>query len=68
MTRVIDGKATAAAMREQTARSAALLREQGVIPALAIVVPAEDDSADLAAAGSSIAMDHTIRAALSQGC
>ena len=45
MTHVIDGKAIAAAMREQTARSAALLRERGVIPALAVVVPTGDESA-----------------------
>jgi methylenetetrahydrofolate dehydrogenase (NADP+) / methenyltetrahydrofolate cyclohydrolase len=45
MTHVIDGKAIAAAMHEQTARSAALLRERGVIPALAAVVPTGDESA-----------------------
>jgi methylenetetrahydrofolate dehydrogenase (NADP+)/methenyltetrahydrofolate cyclohydrolase len=45
MTHVIDGKAIAAAMREQTARSAARLRERGVIPALAVMVPAGDESA-----------------------
>lgn len=45
MTYVIDGKAIAAAMLEQTARSAALLRERGVIPALAVVVPTGDESA-----------------------
>ncbi len=45
MTHVVDGKAIAAAMNEQTARSAALLRERGVIPALAVVVATEDEGA-----------------------
>jgi methylenetetrahydrofolate dehydrogenase (NADP+) / methenyltetrahydrofolate cyclohydrolase len=45
MTYVIDGKGIAAVIREQTARSAALLRERGVIPALAVVVPTKDESA-----------------------
>ena len=45
MTHVIDGKAIAAAMLEQTARSAALLRARGVIPVLAVVVPTGDEGA-----------------------
>jgi len=46
MTRVIDGKAIAAAMNDRTARSAAVLRERGVIPALAVLTPAGDESAN----------------------
>jgi methylenetetrahydrofolate dehydrogenase (NADP+) / methenyltetrahydrofolate cyclohydrolase len=45
MAHVIDGKAIAAAMNEQTAGSAALLRARGIIPALAVVVATEDESA-----------------------
>jgi methylenetetrahydrofolate dehydrogenase (NADP+)/methenyltetrahydrofolate cyclohydrolase len=45
MTRVIDGKAIAADMNERTAKAAGMLRERGVIPALAVVMPADDESA-----------------------
>lgn len=45
MTHVIDGRAIAAILNEQTAGSAARLRARGVIPALAVVMPADDGSA-----------------------
>jgi methylenetetrahydrofolate dehydrogenase (NADP+)/methenyltetrahydrofolate cyclohydrolase len=45
MTHVIDGRAIAAILNEQTAGSAARLRVRGVIPALAVVMPADDGSA-----------------------
>jgi methylenetetrahydrofolate dehydrogenase (NADP+) / methenyltetrahydrofolate cyclohydrolase len=40
--RIIDGRAIAARITEQTASSAAALRDRGVVPALAIVVPNDD--------------------------
>jgi hypothetical protein len=42
MTRVIDGKAIAADMNERTAKAACMLGERGVIPVLAVVMPAGD--------------------------
>jgi methylenetetrahydrofolate dehydrogenase (NADP+) / methenyltetrahydrofolate cyclohydrolase len=42
---IIDGRAIAAALTERTAASAALLREKGVTPALAVVVPNDDEGA-----------------------
>jgi methylenetetrahydrofolate dehydrogenase (NADP+)/methenyltetrahydrofolate cyclohydrolase len=43
--RIIDGRAIAAAINEQTARDAAALRDRGVTPVLAIVVPTDDPGA-----------------------
>jgi methylenetetrahydrofolate dehydrogenase (NADP+)/methenyltetrahydrofolate cyclohydrolase len=43
--RIIDGRAIAADINEQTARDAAALRERGVTPMLAIVVPTDDPGA-----------------------
>jgi methylenetetrahydrofolate dehydrogenase (NADP+)/methenyltetrahydrofolate cyclohydrolase len=43
--RLIDGRAIAARISEQTAGSAAALRDRGVVPALAIVVPTDDPGA-----------------------
>ncbi|HEY2277729.1 MAG TPA: tetrahydrofolate dehydrogenase/cyclohydrolase catalytic domain-containing protein, partial [Streptosporangiaceae bacterium] len=43
--RIIDGRAIAAGISEQTARDAAALRDRGVIPVLAIVVPTDDPGA-----------------------
>jgi methylenetetrahydrofolate dehydrogenase (NADP+)/methenyltetrahydrofolate cyclohydrolase len=43
--RIIDGRAIAARITEQTASSAAALRARGVTPALAIVVPNDDPGA-----------------------
>ncbi len=43
--RIIDGRAIAAAISEQTARDAAALRERGVTPVLAVVVPTDDPGA-----------------------
>lgn len=43
MSRLIDGRAVAAAVSERTAKLAAGLREQGVSPALAVVVPTGDE-------------------------
>lgn len=45
MSRRIDGRAIAARITEQTASSAAALRERGVTPVLAIVVPNDDPGA-----------------------
>ena len=45
MTRVINGRAIAAAMNERTARAAAGLRERGVVPTLAVVVATDDEGA-----------------------
>ena len=45
MTHVIDGRRSRASMIEQYRRSAARLRGRGVIPALAVVMPADDGSA-----------------------
>jgi len=45
MSHVIDGKAIAAAMNEQTARSAAQLRARGIIPVLAVVAATGEESA-----------------------
>ena len=42
---IIDGRAVAAHITEQTASSAAALRDRGFIPALAIVVPNDDPGA-----------------------
>jgi methylenetetrahydrofolate dehydrogenase (NADP+) / methenyltetrahydrofolate cyclohydrolase len=41
--RIIDGRAVAAAVSAQTAASAALLRERGVAPTLAVLVPTDDE-------------------------
>ena len=43
--RVIDGRAIAAGISEQTARDAAALRDRGVTPVLAVVVPTDDPGA-----------------------
>ncbi len=43
---LIDGRAIAARITEQTASSVAALRERGVTPVLAVVVPNEDAGAD----------------------
>ena len=45
MSRIIDGKAIAAALSDQASTSAALLREEGIRPALAVVVPTDDEGA-----------------------
>lgn len=45
MTRIINGRAIAAAMNERTARSAAGLRERGIVPTLAVVVATDDEGA-----------------------
>ncbi len=45
MTRVINGRAIAAAMHERTAGLAAGLRERGIVPTLAVVVATEDEGA-----------------------
>jgi methylenetetrahydrofolate dehydrogenase (NADP+) / methenyltetrahydrofolate cyclohydrolase len=45
MTSVINGRAIAAAMSERTVRSAAGLRDRGIIPTLAVVLATEDDGA-----------------------
>jgi methylenetetrahydrofolate dehydrogenase (NADP+) / methenyltetrahydrofolate cyclohydrolase len=45
MSRLIDGKAIAAAVSARTTASAALLREKGITPALAVVVPTDDEGA-----------------------
>jgi methylenetetrahydrofolate dehydrogenase (NADP+)/methenyltetrahydrofolate cyclohydrolase len=45
VSRVIDGRAIAAAVSARTAASAALLRETGITPALAVVVPTDDEGA-----------------------
>jgi methylenetetrahydrofolate dehydrogenase (NADP+)/methenyltetrahydrofolate cyclohydrolase len=45
MSRLIDGRAIAARITEQTASSAAALRERGVTPVLAVVVPNDDAGA-----------------------
>ena len=42
MSHLIDGRAIAARITEQTASSAAALRERGVTPVLAVVVPNDD--------------------------
>ncbi len=43
MSRLIDGRAVAAAVNERTAKLAGGLRERGVSPALAVVVPTGDE-------------------------
>jgi methylenetetrahydrofolate dehydrogenase (NADP+)/methenyltetrahydrofolate cyclohydrolase len=43
--RIIDGRAIAATISEQTARDAAALRDRGVAPVLAVVVPTDDPGA-----------------------
>jgi methylenetetrahydrofolate dehydrogenase (NADP+)/methenyltetrahydrofolate cyclohydrolase len=43
--RIIDGRVIAARITEQTATSAAALRDRGVVPTLAIVVPNDDPGA-----------------------
>ncbi len=45
MSRIIDGKAIAAASLDRTASSAALLRERNITPTLAVVVPTDDEGA-----------------------
>jgi methylenetetrahydrofolate dehydrogenase (NADP+) / methenyltetrahydrofolate cyclohydrolase len=45
MSHLIDGKAIAAAVTERTAKSAAALRERGIVPTLAVVVATEDEGA-----------------------
>lgn len=45
MSRLIDGKAIAAAVTERTAKSAAALRERGIVPTLAVVVATGDEGA-----------------------
>ncbi|HYZ55389.1 MAG TPA: tetrahydrofolate dehydrogenase/cyclohydrolase catalytic domain-containing protein [Streptosporangiaceae bacterium] len=45
MSHLIDGRAIAARIRDQTASSAAALRERGVTPVLAVVVPNDDAGA-----------------------
>jgi methylenetetrahydrofolate dehydrogenase (NADP+) / methenyltetrahydrofolate cyclohydrolase len=45
VSRLIDGKAIAAAVSARTAASAARLRERGITPALAVVVPTDDEGA-----------------------
>jgi methylenetetrahydrofolate dehydrogenase (NADP+) / methenyltetrahydrofolate cyclohydrolase len=45
MSRLIDGRAIAAAVAERTARQAADLRDRGVVPVLAVVVPTQDEGA-----------------------
>ena len=42
MAQIIDGKATAALLRQDIAREAAALRDQGVIPTLAVILVGED--------------------------
>jgi methylenetetrahydrofolate dehydrogenase (NADP+)/methenyltetrahydrofolate cyclohydrolase len=45
MSRLIDGRAIAAAIAEQTAQRAAGLAAQGITPVLAVVVPTRDEGA-----------------------
>lgn len=45
MSRIIDGKAIAAAISQRSAASAAFLRERGVTPTLAVVVATDDEGA-----------------------
>ncbi len=45
MTRVINGRAIAAAMNERTARAAAGLRQRGIVPTLAIMLATDAQSA-----------------------
>jgi methylenetetrahydrofolate dehydrogenase (NADP+)/methenyltetrahydrofolate cyclohydrolase len=45
MSRIIDGKAIAAAISQQTAKSAALLSARGITPTLAVVVATDDEGA-----------------------
>jgi methylenetetrahydrofolate dehydrogenase (NADP+)/methenyltetrahydrofolate cyclohydrolase len=66
VSRIIDGKAIAAAISEQTATSAALLRDRGITPTLAVVVPTDDEGAAwyVRSIGRIAAKRHTIQAAL----
>src|ERR1035438_3343989 len=45
MSRIIDGKAIAAAISQRSAKLAALLRERGITPTLAAVVATDDEGA-----------------------
>jgi methylenetetrahydrofolate dehydrogenase (NADP+)/methenyltetrahydrofolate cyclohydrolase len=45
MSRIIDGKAIAAAISQRSAKLAALLRERGITPTLAVVVATDDEGA-----------------------
>jgi methylenetetrahydrofolate dehydrogenase (NADP+)/methenyltetrahydrofolate cyclohydrolase len=45
MSRLIDGRAIAAAIAAQTAQHAAQLRDRGTVPVLAVVVPTRDEGA-----------------------
>lgn len=45
MTRVINGRAIAAEMNERAAKSAAGLRERGIVPTLAVVLATDDEGA-----------------------
>ena len=45
MSRIIDGKAIAAAISQRAAKLAALLRERGITPTLAVVVATDDEGA-----------------------